>query len=173
MPSLVRFEEWRLIVDTTSLVSLALVGGAYVWTAFRRRQSAAQAARVGLKSFRGMATTFVAVFGLVGLFEVYIPASLIGKWMGHSAGVLSLLTGGVLGSVAAGPPAAAFPIARTLLDGGAWMPAVAAFIVSWVLVGVVSLPFEAKVFGARFALIRNGGSFLVALLIGLIMGWLL
>lgn len=160
-------------MDTTSLASLALVGGAYLWTAARRPSSAVQAGRVGLKSFRGMATTFVAVFGLVGLFEVYIPADLIARWMGQTAGVLSLLMGGLLGSVAAGPPAAAFPIARTLLDGGAWMPAVAAFIVSWVLVGFVSLPFEAKVFGVRFALLRNGGSFLAALLIGLVMGWLL
>jgi uncharacterized membrane protein YraQ (UPF0718 family) len=53
------------------------------------------------------------------------------------------------------------------------MPAVAAFIVSWVLVGVASLPFEAKMFGWRFALLRNSLSFVIAMGIGLVMGWVL
>jgi uncharacterized membrane protein YraQ (UPF0718 family) len=50
---------------------------------------------------------------------------------------------------------------------------VAAFIVSWTLVGFVSIPFEARTFGRRFAVARNGLSFVFAMLIGLLMGWML
>ncbi len=81
--------------------------------------------------------------------------------------------GGLVGAVAIGPPVAAFPLAGSLLEAGAWAPAVAAFIVAWISVGVVTLPFEAQIFGWRFALARNGFTFAVALFIGLVVGWAL
>jgi uncharacterized membrane protein YraQ (UPF0718 family) len=147
---------------------VAFIG--YLVTVRLSRQKARQAATSGVKSFFGVAPTFLAVFGLVGLLEVFVPPSLIERALGAEGGVLSLLAGGAVGSVAAGPPVAAYPIAASLISGGAWMPAVAAFIVSWTLVGFVSLPFEASMFGWRFALARNGFSFVFALLIGVAMG---
>lgn len=125
------------------------------------------------KSFGGVAVTFLSVFGLVGLLNVFVPASLIERLLGSSGGFTSLLIGDALGSVAAGPPVAAYPVTASLLAGGAWPAAIAAFIVSWTLVGFVSIPFEARIFGLRFALARNALSFAFALVIGLLMGWML
>lgn len=157
-------------MDPTGLIYLTVVGIAYAVFARRSSQRTRKAAAAGAKSFWGMVPTFVAVFGLVGLFEVFMPAELVERWLGASSGAVSLLVGTALGTIAAGPPAAAFPLAATLLDNGAWMPAVAAFIVSWILVGFVSLPMEAKVFGTRYAVLRNGLSIVVAATIGLLMG---
>lgn len=157
-------------MDLTAVLYLVGVGIAYAYF-FRRSSERTRAALgAGIKAFSGMLPTFIAVFGLVGLFEVFIPPSLIERWMGSSSGALSLAVGTGLGAVAAGPPAAAYPIAASLLKGGAWAPAVAAFIVSWVLVGFVSLPMEATVFGARFAVLRNVISLAVAAVIGVLMG---
>jgi uncharacterized membrane protein YraQ (UPF0718 family) len=150
---------------------LAALGFAYTYS--RSHDNAKKAAQGGWKSFRGVALTFVGVFGLVGLLDVFVPPSLIERLLGSQGGVSSLLVGSAAGSVAAGPPVAAYPIAASLLKSGAWAPAVAAFIVAWTLVGFVSLPFEAKTFGARFALARNGLSFIFAMVIGLLMGWVL
>lgn len=152
---------------------LVLAVGALLYTYSRDRQKAGQAARGAWKSFSGVAVTFLSVFGLVGLLDVFVPPESIERLLGAQGGFTSLFVGGTLGSVAAGPPVAAYPIASSLLDGGAWAPAVAAFIVSWTLVGFVSLPFEAKTFGTRFAVVRNALSFLFALLIGVLMGWVL
>jgi uncharacterized membrane protein YraQ (UPF0718 family) len=146
---------------------------AYAVVARRSKDKAATAVKAGAKQLRSIAPTFLAVFGLVGLFEGFVPPSLIERWLGTASGVTSLLVGAGVGSVAAGPPPAAFPLAATLLKGGAWPPAIAAFIVAWVLVGVVSLPFEAKTFGWRFALLRNGLSFVAACVIGLGVGMVL
>lgn len=152
-------------------LALAVVG--YAITAGKSRTKAVQAARGGLKSFTGVAVTFLSVFGLVGLLNVFVPPELIERLMGANGGLLSLLFGDLLGSVAAGPPVAAYPVAASLLEGGAWAPAVAAFIVSWTLVGFMSLPFEAKTFSWRFAIARNGLSFAFAMVIGVLMGWVL
>lgn len=150
---------------------LAALGFAY--TRAKSPKKAAAAGKGALTSLKGVALTFTAVFGLVGLLDVFVPPSLIERTLGSQGGALSLLAGDALGSVAAGPPVAAYPIAASLLKSGAWAPAVAAFIVSWTLVGFISLPFEARTFGARFAVTRNGLSFVFAMVIGLLMGWVL
>lgn len=149
---------------------LVLVAIGYIITVSRSRAKASVAGASAVKSFASIAPTFLAVFGLVGLLEVFVPPALVERFLGADGSLLPLLAGGAAGSVAAGPPAAAYPIAASLLNSGAWAPAVAAFIVSWTLVGVVSLPFEARTFGWRFALGRNGLSFVFALLIGVMMG---
>lgn len=150
---------------------LAAIG--FVYTYSKSREKAKKAAEGALKSLRGVALTFVGVFGLVGLLDVFVPPAFIERVLGSHGGVMSLLAGSALGSVAAGPPVAAYPIAASLLKSGAWAPAVAAFIVSWTLVGFVSLPFESRTFGPRFAIARNGVSFVFAMIIGLLMGWVL
>lgn len=162
---------WR--IDPTGWIYAALVGLTYLIVFVRKREKAVAAAKVGRKSLLSILPTFVAIFGLVGLFQVFVPPSLISRFLGESSGFLSLVSAASLGAVAAGPPAAAFPIARTLLDSGAWSAAVMAFIASWVLVGVVSIPFEAKIFGTKFALVRNVASFILAIVVGLVGGWLM
>lgn len=157
-------------MDPTGIIYLAGVGIAYAYFWRTSPQRSDKAARAGAKSFTGMLPMFIAVFGLVGLFETFIPPALIERLMGSSSGALSLFVGTALGTVATGPPAGAYPIAASLLKGGAWAPAVAAFIVSWILVGFVSLPMESRVFGVKFALLRNGLSMLVAMIIGVLMG---
>lgn len=157
-------------IDPTGFVYAGLMLLVYLGVERRRPGVARKAAGAGAKQLISILPTFLAVFGLVGLFEVFVPAALIETWMGSASGVQSLLVGAGVGSVAAGPPPTAFPIAASLLKGGASLASVAAFIVSWVLVGIASLPFEAKTFGWRFALLRNGLSFVAAVVIGGVMG---
>lgn len=152
---------------------LALAVAGYAYTRAKSREKALAAARASVKSLASVAPTLLAVFGLVGLLDVFVSPATIERVLGSQGGLSSLFVGSALGSVAAGPPVAAYPVAASLLDGGAWAAAVAAFIVSWTLVGFVSIPFEAKVFSMRFALARNGLSFVFAMVIGLLMGWVL
>jgi len=132
----------------------------------RTRQSLAVAGR----SLWRLLPLLLAVFGLIGLFQVYLPPEVIEQRLGAASGWSALFGGGLLGAVAIGPPVAAFPLAGSLLSAGAWPPAIATFIVSWVSVGVVTLPVEMEVFGLRFALARNGISFVAALVIGFLVG---
>lgn len=161
------------MIDPTGLVYAGIMVVVYVIVARRKPGVAPKALKAGARQLGNILPTFLAVFGMVGLFQVFVPPALIERWMGAASGLQSLFVGASVGSVAAGPPPTAFPIAATLLEGGAWLPAVAAFIVSWVLVGIASLPFEAKLFGWRFAVLRNALSFTAAMGIGLVMGWVL
>ena len=51
--------------------------------------------------------------------------------------------------------------------------AVAAFVTTLTMIGTVTLPLEARELGRRFALLRNGLSFVLAIIVALIMGAIL
>lgn len=160
-------------MQSVGLVYLVLVCLAYGLGYRRSREKTRQSLHAGVRSFVRVLPLLAAVFGLIGLFQTFLPPQRIETALGAASGWWALLAGGLLGAVAIGPPVAAFPLAGSLLDAGAWAPAIASFIVAWISVGVVTMPFEAEVFGWRFALARNGLTFAVALLIGLTIGWCL
>lgn len=157
-------------MSAVGLTYLTLILIAYGFSSSISGEKTRKSLKIAGLSLWRLLPLLAAVFGLVGLFQVFLPPAVIEKTLGESSGITSLLLGGGLGAIAIGPPAAAFPLAGTLLSAGAWPPAIAAFIVSWVSVGVVTLPFEVGVFGVRYALARNGTAFVAALFIGLLMG---
>jgi uncharacterized membrane protein YraQ (UPF0718 family) len=155
---------------TVSLTYLALISTAYLILSRIDRNKTRQSLQVAGRSLWMLLPLLFAVFGLVGLFQVFLPPDQVERAMGAANGGMALLVGGALGAVSIGPPLAAYPLAGSMLDAGAWAPAVAAFIVSWISVGVITLPFEAATFSLRFALLRNSINFCLALLIGLLLG---
>ena len=137
------------------------------------RDKVLQSLRLSWKSLLKLLPLLIAIFGLVGLFQEFIPPEIVARLLGKSSGLISLIISTFAGAISIGPPLAAYPLAETLLKAGAWPPAIAAFIFSWISIGVITLPFEAATFGVRFALLRNGISFIAAMLCGLILGFLL
>lgn len=137
------------------------------------RDKVFQSLRLSRQSLLKLLPLLIAIFGLVGLFQEFIPPELVARLLGKSSGLFSLTIGTFAGAISIGPPLAAYPLAETLLKAGAWPPAIAAFIFSWISIGVITLPFEVTTFGARFALLRNGISVIAAMLCGLTLGFLL
>ncbi len=160
-------------MQSVGLIYLLLVTASFLVCSCVSRQKTVRSLQAAGESFVKVLPLLAAIFGLIGLFEAFLPPQRIEAALGAASGWGALLAGGLVGAVAIGPPVAAFPLAGSLLSAGAWAPAVAAFIVAWISVGVVTLPFEAQVFGWRFALARNGLTFVVALLTGLVVGWAL
>jgi uncharacterized membrane protein YraQ (UPF0718 family) len=155
---------------TVSLIYLALIAIVYLVLSRIDREKTGRSLQVAWRSLWMLLPLLIAVFSLVGLFQVFLTPEQVQRAMGAGNGWLALLVGGGIGAVSIGPPLAAYPLAGSMLEAGAWPPAVAAFIVSWISVGVVTLPFEAATFSLRFALLRNVVNFGLALLIGLLLG---
>lgn len=157
-------------IKNVGYIYLVLVGLAYLWAWQKDRQKTRRSLASGAQTLLNLLPLLLAIFALVGLFSEFLPPELIESVLGRGNRGVSLLLGGLLGAVSIGPPLASYPIAGSLLVEGAWPPAVAAFILSWISVGVVTLPFEAGIFSWRFALLRNGLTLLMALLTGLLLG---
>jgi uncharacterized membrane protein YraQ (UPF0718 family) len=157
----------------TGIVYLVLISIAYFFCFRKNAEKGRQSLLAARQTLWRMVPLLLAIFSLIGMFQEFVPAEMVYSWLGAENHFLSLLNGGLIGAVAIGPPIAAFPIAGSFIETGAWPPAAAAFIVSWVSVGVATLPVEAHVFGWRFALLRNAITFIAALLIGLLIGGLI
>lgn len=119
------------------------------------------------KSLKGFALNLpmlISVILLSGLFEVFItPDMLSSLFSGHA--FYDTLTGTIGGGISAGQPFISYLIGGELLDSGMSYYAVTAFVLSWVTLGVVQLPYEYSLFGGRFTLTRNLLAFIFVLLI--------
>jgi uncharacterized membrane protein YraQ (UPF0718 family) len=111
---------------------------------------------------------------LLSLVSTLIPKNLYNKnFTGNQ--IIDPLIGALVGSIAGGNPLTSYVIGGEIRLQGVSMLAITAFIVAWVTVGVIQLPAEALMLGKRFALVRNGISFITAVIIAIItvltLGW--
>lgn len=109
----------------------------------------------------------VGVLLLIGLVNTLVPKEFFSRiFTGNRA--LDPLIGALFGSIAAGNPLTSYVIGGELLKNDVSLVAVLAFIVSWVTVGTVQLPAESLMLGRRFALLRNGISLVMAIVIAVL-----
>lgn len=94
------------------------------------------------------------VFLLLGLLDVWVPRETMVKMMGKDSGLLGVLLAFFMGSAAAGPLYAAFPVAITLLKKGSSFRNVMIMVGAWSTTKIPLLMFEAGSMGLNFMLIR-------------------
>ncbi len=153
------------IVTIYSLLVICL--GLSLW---KSRQKTRQAFRVAGKALWKMAPGLLAIVGVVGLILGIFPPETISRLLGEEAGLLATATAAVLGAVTLIPALISFPLAGSLLRSGATVTTIAAFVTTLVMVGFVTAPLEINALGKKFTLLRNGLSFVAALIIAAIMG---
>jgi len=103
----------------------------------------------------------------------FVPPDQISKFIGEQSGIGGVLLVGAVGALMHIPALLSFPLAASLLESGASVTAVAAFITTLTMIGIVTLPLEIKELGKKMAILRNGISFVIAIIIALIMGVIL
>ncbi len=94
------------------------------------------------------------IFVLLGLLDVWVKRDTMIKLMGESSGLLGILIAFFLGSAAAGPLYAAFPVAGVLLKKGSKLSNVLVFIGAWSTTKIPLLLFETAAMGWKFMLVR-------------------
>ncbi len=131
-------------------------------------------------AFKKSYKAFVNIFGdlalvllLVGLLMTYISPDFIGRFIGEESGVWGIGLASIVGSITLIPGFVAFPLAASLLKQGAGLVPIATFVSTLMMVGVVTLPVEIKYFGRKQTFLRNGLSFIYAIIVALTMGVLL
>jgi len=102
---------------------------------------------------------------LISFFQTVFSPSDIAQLFKGNAFTNSIL-GASTGSILAGNPITSYILAGEMLESKVHLTAVVAFLVAWVSVGIVQLPAEMLTLGKKFALTRNGLSFISSILIG-------
>ena len=94
------------------------------------------------------------VFILLGLLDVWVPREKMIRFMGPDSGFKGGVLAFVMGSAAAGPLYAAFPIAAVLMRKGAGLVNVFVFIGAWSTTKIPMFLFEYGALGPSFAITR-------------------
>jgi len=157
---------------TFVLINTATIG-VLVYAFFKDRSKALQALKIGLRALLLMLPVILTMIIFIGLLLSFLPHEKIGELIGEQSGLGGVLITGFFGAILHIPSLIAFPMAASMLKAGAAITAVAAFITTLTMIGIVTLPVEIKELGAKFALYRNGISFIMAIIIALIMGVIL
>ncbi len=156
------------------LVAYGVLVVASYFYAFKKDENKAKKGILkGWKQFLNQIPLLVAIFLLVGIFDKFVPKSIVINLVGKGKGFMSVLRASILGSIIMGPASSAYPFGAVLLNKGATIAATAVFLDAWVMVGVVTFPFEVSVFGKKFAVIRNVLAFVGAIVVGIITGLLI
>ncbi|HTL07232.1 MAG TPA: hypothetical protein VL307_03205 [Chitinophagaceae bacterium] len=126
--------------------------------------------RSGLTMFLNILPAIFVLMLFISILLFLLPAGTISAYLGAKAGFSAYIIAAVIGSVALIPSFIAYPLAGVLLKNGVSYQVMAVFISTLLMVGVITLPLEARYFGWKIAIWRNVLYFIGALGIGLLIG---
>lgn len=163
------FIKSYLTVIVINLIALVWL----IYSVIKNKSKTRQSLKIALKTFIKTLPMIIIIIIFIGFLLGFLPPDIISRVVGEQTGVLGVLITAVLGSVLFIPALISFPLAASLLKGGASIMSVAAFITTLTMVGIVTLPLEIKEMGKKMTILRNVFSFAIAIIIALIMGVIL
>lgn len=153
---------------TIALYSIA--GGLLLLSIIFDIEKTKKALKSSLRTLKNLLSPLVSIMILTGFIITLLSAETINSILGSQSGILGIIIGILLGSVAMIPSFVAYPLAASLLDYGAGYAQVAAFICSLMIVVFATLPLEIKYFGKKATILRAILCIIVSFTFALIVG---
>ena len=150
---------------------IALIGIIIAFT--KSKQKGLKSLKIAGKTFLRILPMTLIIVIIIGLLLGFISSEQISQFIGNQSGPFGVILIGVVGALMHIPALLAFPLGSSLLENGASITAVAVFLTTLTMIGMITLPLEIKELGKKIALLRNSFSFIAALLIAFLMGMLL
>ncbi|MFQ5398862.1 MAG: permease [Anaerolineae bacterium] len=150
---------------TLTLAGVALVLAALAWV-----RGGASLALDGLlaggKVLVSVIPLLLAAFLLAGLIQVMVTKEMVTHWLGTEAGWRGIALACLGGALMPGGPYVYYPIAAVLLQSGASLGVLVAFVTAKNLWSISRLPLEFALLGPDLTLIRFGLTLVVPPLLG-------
>ncbi|MGM0437024.1 MAG: permease [Bacillota bacterium] len=116
-----------------------------------------------------MITVFPAVLVIMGLADIWVPTSMVKKYLGQSSGMKGKFLAIFLGTLPAGPMYVALPLAGELLRKKASLSNTIIFLGVWASLKIPQLGVEMKFLGFKFSALRFIFTLISIVIMGLIM----
>lgn len=151
-----------------TLVLLTLVAGLLAGLAFREGgfEAVAKGLQSGAATLGSVTLLLVAAFIIAGLAQVLISQEVIDRWLSARSGWRGILLACLGGALIPGGPYVYYPIAGALLQSGAGLGVLIAFVTAKNLWSLTRLPLEFALLGPRLTIIRFTLTFIVPPLLG-------
>ncbi|MCF7945927.1 MAG: permease [Spirochaetia bacterium] len=157
-------------MSPTAVSINALAAAALIAAMVKSRKKTVMALKSAWKMFLSMLPMLIIIILLIGLLFGFVPEEDLKSFLGDQSGPVGVLVTAVVGALLHIPALLAFPLAASLIEKGASVTVAAAFLTTLTMIGMVTLPLEIKELGKKFALMRNGLSFIAALIISYLLG---
>ncbi len=118
-------------------------------------------------SFLRSSPYFIGIIILMGILKIFVPPETLMKIFTGKI-IIDTGIGAAVGSILAGNPVNSYIISHVLLKDGISLFVTTSFIVAWVTVGVVQIPYEIQTLGKGFAITRNFLCFLLSMLVSVV-----
>jgi len=158
-----------IFILSLNIAALLLI----IVSAFKDKGKTQKAFKIALQSGKNMLPILLLVIVFIGILLGWIPNSLIQKYLGQSSGFWGVLGAGLIGSIVMMQSFIAYPLASSLLTSGASLTVIATFLTTLRMIGMASLPLQVQELGKPITIYRNLFSFIFAIIIGLLIGWIL
>ena len=129
-----------------------------------------QALKMAFGMAKGMLVSILSIIFAIGLILTVLPPTEIAGFVGKQSVLFATVAAALFGTITLVPAFIAFPLVGTLVGAGVGVVPSVAFLTTLTMVGVVTFPLEKKEFGIMFTVVRNGLSFVFAMVIALVMG---
>ncbi|MEA5012237.1 MAG: permease [Angelakisella sp.] len=129
-----------------------------------------QALKMAFGMGKGMLASILSIIFAIGLILTVLPPTEIAGFVGKQSVLFATVAAALFGTITLVPAFIAFPLVGTLVGAGVGVVPSVAFLTTLTMVGVVTFPLEKKEFGVKFTAVRNGLSFVFAIIIALVMG---
>ena len=151
---------WIMLVLSGTLTLIAYLKGSHL---------PLQGLKNGGNLLLSILPTLLLAFSAAGMISIVLPGELLTKWLGEESGFRGLFIATCAGSVTPGGPFVQFPIVATLLESGAGVAPLMAYISAWSLLGVNRfLVYEVPLLGWKLSVSRM----LASLIFPIIIGWM-
>lgn len=137
---------------------------------FRDRKKTKIALLKSWKAFMNILPALAGILALIGLVLSILSPDLITMALGKNTGIWGMLLTSIFGAITLIPAFVAYPMAASLLASGAGIMQIAVFVSTLTMVGTVTAPLEAKYFGWKVTLLRNGFAYLFSFVAAVIIG---
>ena len=163
--------SWVLEALRREILLVAVVG-LYLWAFEVDRDGAGRALASGGRVFLSVVLIIGSVFGILGLFHVWVDKKKVAARLGERAGLGTIMLGVAFGTVLVGPVYVIFPLLFAIRAHGARWAVVTAILTAWA-VKIPMVPLEVQFLGWRFALARTVLTFIGAVIMGFLVEWLM
>lgn len=150
-----------------------LAGAGLLISFVKDRKKTKMALKKAWKSFENILPQFLSILIIIAITLAVLNPETISMLIGTRSGLWGMLGAAIIGSITLIPGFVAFPLAAALLKSGAGYMQIAAFVSTLMMVGIVTIPLETKIFGKKAALLRNAAGFVFSVIVALIIGGLL
>lgn len=152
---------------------LLITSGAVLLSYLKDVKKTQQGIRSGIKMFLGILPTIFVLILSISILLYLLPEGIIVHYLGKKAGISAYILAALIGSVALIPGFIAYPLAGILLKNGVSYPVIAVFISTLLMVGIITIPLEARYFGWKVAALRNFLYLIGAIITGTLIGLML